>query len=342
MDIVIHNLNHSMMITLFVSVMMIVADYLNVLTEGKFNKAIQGGLFRQYLTTATLGATPGCLGAFMNVSFYVHGLITFGAMVGGMIATSGDEAFVMLALFPGKAILLFLILFVVGILFAWLVDKLVPVLKIRPCEECKTPVLHVEHEGWHINIKNLKNNLQKMSLPRFLFIFLLGIFIYGFVAGIIGPSAWDWKRVTFVALLSLGEFIVFMAPEHYLHDHIWGHIVKGHLWRVFLWSLGALIAVDIGMQFWNLETFVQAHIPWVLLVAVLVAIIPESGPHLMFVMMFAQGLIPFSVLLASSIVQDGHGMLPLLAYTVKDSILIKFFNVVIGLGIGLGLYLLGF
>ena len=87
MDFIIYNFNKGLMITMFVFVMMTVADYLNVLTEGKLNKMIKGGVFRQYLTTAFLGATPGCLGAFMNVSFYVHGLITFGAMVGGMIAT---------------------------------------------------------------------------------------------------------------------------------------------------------------------------------------------------------------------------------------------------------------
>jgi hypothetical protein len=80
---------------------------------------------------------------------------------------------------------------------------------------------------------------------------------------------------------------------------------------------------------------------WVLLLGALVAIIPESGPHLIFVLLFAKGLIPFSVLVASSIVQDGHGMLPLLAYTIKDSILIKIINFVIGLSIGLALYFVG-
>lgn len=49
-------------------------------------------------------------------------------------------------------------------------------------------------------------------------------------------------------------------------------------------------------------------------------IIPESGPHLIFVMMYAQGLVTFSVLFTTSFVQDGHGMLPLLSYSLKDSI----------------------
>jgi hypothetical protein len=72
-----------------------------------------------------------------------------------------------------------------------------------------------------------------------------------------------------------------------------------------------------------------------------VGIIPESGPHMIFVMMFASGLIPFSILLTSSIVQDGHGMLPLFSYTIKDSVLIKLFNLLFAIVIGLPLFLLG-
>ena len=341
MDIIIHTFNKSLIITMFVFVMMTLADYLNVLTEGKMNRAIQGGLLRQYIATASLGATPGCLGAFMNVSFYVHGLITFGAIVGGMLATSGDEAFVMLALFPGKAILLFFILFILGIISAWLVDKLVPVLKIKPCEECEIVVLHEEHVNLRITLQGVIAHFRKISLDRFLLLSLLGIFIIGSASGALGPSEGGWERNTFLVLLSLAVLIVATAPEHYLHEHIWGHIAKGHLWKILLWSFSALLVIEMGLRFWNLEAFVQTHMPWVLLVAVLVGVVPESGPHLIFVMMFAQGLIPFSVLLASSIVQDGHGMLPLLAYSLKDSLLIKAFNVLIGLVIGLALYLLG-
>jgi hypothetical protein len=81
---------------------------------------------------------------------------------------------------------------------------------------------------------------------------------------------------------------------------------------------------------------------WVLLIAALMGIIPESGPHLIFVMMYAQGLIPFSILFTTSFVQDGHGMLPLLSYSLKDSVLIKIFNLVFGLTVGGMLFALGF
>jgi hypothetical protein len=113
------------------------------------------------------------------------------------------------------------------------------------------------------------------------------------------------------------------------------------LWRVFLWTFFALVVVHMGLNYWNLKGFVSNNLPWMFLLGALVAIIPESGPHLIFVMLFAEGVIPFSVLFTSSFVQDGHGILPLLAYTVKDSILIKILNVVFGLGIGIVLYLLG-
>ncbi len=341
MDIIIHNLEHGLTITVFVFVMMMFIDYLNVWTKGKMSKAVKGGLFRQYVLTSFLGATPGCLGAFTVVSFYVRGLVSFGAVVGTMIATSGDGSFVMLAMFPGKALILFGILFILGIISAYITDKLVPLLKIKPCQECQFSGIHPQDECRCLNFKEIFGYIKKMSLARFLLLVLLLGALLGFISGAIGPAIWDWKRITFVLLLSLASFIVITVPDHYLEEHIWKHIAKRHLWRIFLWSFSALIIVDIGLKFWNLEAFVRGHMLWVLLIASLVGIIPESGPHLIFVMMFAQGLVPFSVLLTSSIVQDGHGMLPLLSYTIKDSLLIKLFNLLIGLGIGAVLYSIG-
>jgi len=72
----------------------------------------------------------------------------------------------------------------------------------------------------------------------------------------------------------------------------------------------------------------------VLLLACLVGLIPESGPHLIFVTLFAQGVVPLSVLLASSIVQDGHGMLPMLAHSAREFLLIKAIAFTAGLALG--------
>jgi len=79
----------------------------------------------------------------------------------------------------------------------------------------------------------------------------------------------------------------------------------------------------------------------VLLVAALVGIIPESGPHLFFVTLYAQGAIPFSVLLTSSVVQDGHGMLPLLAHSGRAFIIVKIINLIAGLLFGSALLAAG-
>jgi hypothetical protein len=75
--------------------------------------------------------------------------------------------------------------------------------------------------------------------------------------------------------------------------------------------------------------------------AVAIGVIPESGPHLVFVRMFDEGAVPASILVASSIVQDGHGMLPLLAESRKEFLRVKLVNVIVGLIVGATLLAVG-
>ena len=327
------------MITIFVFAMMLMVDCINVLSNGRMETLIKGGRWRQYAVVSFLGATPGCLGAFMNVSFYVHGLLTFGAMVGGMIATSGDEAYVMLSLFPGKALLLFGILFVLGIGFARLTDLIVPFFKIVPCQECKLQEVHPDEK--FALFRPLAKNFPRGSFLRMSLLFILVLFLIAIGTGIIGPDAWGGERITFLILLVLGVIIIASVSDHYLEDHIWSHILREHLWRVFLWTFFALLFIDIGFSYGNLGEFIESHPGWIVIISAAVGMIPESGPHLVFVMMFANGMVPFSVLFTSSFVQDGHGILPLLSYAPRDSLIIKLFNLIFGLAVGLVLYSIG-
>jgi len=327
-------------ITLFVFSMMIFVDWLNVRSRGRMTAVLKGGKWREYLLASFLGSTPGCLGAFMNVSMYVHGLIGFGALVGGMIATSGDEAYVMLSLFPEKALLLFVGLFLAGIVFGALSDWIAERLRITPCESCDRHEIHPEElEG--NRLKNLVRNLRRPSVLRLGFLALMILLLVVTSLGGVGPEGWGWMRITLIVLLALGTLLGLSSSEHYFREHVIGHILRHHTLRVFLWTFAALLALSFLPSQEAVRAFLQAHMLWVFLFAGLLGIIPESGPHLIFVMMYASGLVPFSVLFVSSFVQDGHGMLPLLSVSVRDSLRVKGFNLVFGLAVGGILYLFG-
>jgi len=62
---------------------------------------------------------------------------------------------------------------------------------------------------------------------------------------------------------------------------------------------------------------------------------------LFFLVLFSEGLIPFSVLLVNTISQDGHGLLPLLSYSVKDTIYVQIFTTLFALAVGIVLYMMG-
>ena len=113
---------HTLMITGFVFVMMLVIEYINVLTNGDWQVRLARHKWGQYIFAAILGSIPGCLGAFVVVAMYSHRILTLGAVITAMIATSGDESFVMLAMIPKQAIILFIILFCVSIGVGLLAD----------------------------------------------------------------------------------------------------------------------------------------------------------------------------------------------------------------------------
>jgi hypothetical protein len=341
MGIVNQVLKQTLTITTFVFVMMLWVDYINVLTRGKLSRFLNPLSNRQYVVSSLLGATPGCLGAFMNVSFYMHGLLSFGALVSGMIATSGDEAFVMIALFPGKTLLLAGILFVLGIASGKLVDRMGGRLGFLPGPRCLLTVLHEAGECGCFDPREALRAWKKISAMRLILVLLVGASLISILTGVVGSQSWDWKRVTFLVLAASALFIVTTVPEHYLTEHVWRHVIVRHVWKVAAWTFLALLLVTAVLSRVAVEDFVRSHAAWMLLLACLVGVIPESGPHLLFVFLFAEGAIPFSVLVAGSVVQDGHGMLPLLSHSVRDAALVKAVNLVVGLLAGGALHLLG-
>jgi len=279
LDDIFHILLDSFKITLLVAAMMILVDFVNVRIKGKLSELAEKKGYKQYVLTNFLGAVPGCMGSYMNVSLYMHGMISFGALTGSMIATAGDEAFVLLAQLGWKAFGIIGILFLLGIAGSFISDKFAVWFKVEVAKNCKLQVYHEPHE-------------QKK-----------------------------------------GHFIV---------EHIWNHLIKKHLIRIFLWTVFALMIIHLLENFIDIKNISEKYMVVILITAALIGLLPDSGPHLIFITLFAQGVVPFSVLLTSSIVQDGHGMLPMISFSIKDSVYIKIFNLGFGLFIGFLVYSFGY
>lgn len=130
--------------------------------------------------------------------------------------------------------------------------------------------------------------------------------------------------------------------RHFLKDHVYSHILKKHVPRLFLWILSTLLAVHWMLENFDIALWISSFSEfWLLILAALVGIIPESGPHLIFLFLYAEGLIPFSVLLVNTLSQDGHGLLPLIAHSVKDTVYVQIFTTLISVAVGVLLYSLG-
>lgn len=324
----------SIMISGFVFIMMVVIEYINVQTKGVWQKHFTGNKWRQYVIAGLLGVLPGCLGAFTVVALFSHQLISFGALVTTMIATSGDEAFVMFAMFPKQAIILNVILLVVGILAGYLTDKFYHPKNILDKFSEHKLILHEEEQCKCFQKNILRSNLFHPSFSRLSVSIAIIALMIGLASGVLSGKAEMWIKITLMFTFAFALFIVITVPDHFLKEHIWNHIVKIHLPRIFLWVFGILLFMHFITLYIDVESWISDNLLMVLLIAVLVGIIPESGPHLIFVTLFAAGTIPFSILLANSISQDGHGMLPLLAESKKGFVAVKIINMIYALIVG--------
>ena len=230
----------SFMITGFVAAMMLVIEYLNVLSQGRWQERISASGWGQYLLAAFLGATPGCLGAFAVVSMYSHRRLSLGAVAAAMVATSGDESFVLLAMVPKVALGLTLLLFFIGIAAGALTDRWLGRRLTGKLSCLEDFHLHPETHCQCFAPEELVAQWKNCSAARGVLTGSLFLFIMAIVTGQIGSVYWYWVRVSLLVASAVALFIVATVPEHFLEEHLWKHVARGHVPRIFLWTFGAL------------------------------------------------------------------------------------------------------
>ena len=390
-------LRNSILITGLVIVMMMMIESLNIESKGLFFKGLKKTKIGQVIFGALLGSIPGCMGGFATVSLYTHRMFSFGALVAMMIASSGDEAFIMLAMIPDKALIIFAVLLVVAIIAGILTDLIYDKVHKRHCHqedhsECgaKTnchdgfTVCETESADEHHNHQTKGSKSRHFTWKRFVMFIGLAIFIAALSTGQLGHdhsahshdththihhhhdgcSHTDtatcqhehtacqheedsvsptinlldeqWMNVLFAGLSVIVLVVLIFASDHFIEEHLWNHIIRKHLLTIFCWTFGILLIVGIGLQYVRLDEWISNNTALMIILATLIGIIPESGPHMIFVTLYATGIVPLPVLLASSISQDGHSSLPLIAESRKSFLWAKLINCAVALIIGFG------
>ncbi len=342
MDNLLSVLQHTLMVTFFVLVVMLMIEYLTVQSRGKWSKPLGRSGYLQIMVAALLGLVPGCLGAFTAVSLYIHRTFNFAALLTAMIATTGDEAFIMFSLFPGKALELNFYILLVSILTGAIYYFLFKNKSPLKSKENEIPLHREEPDCICFAPELIIPQLRKITFNRALLItggllFLLHLFT---TAEFHQPNGWE--KTTYIIVSLIGLFIVTTVPDHFLSEHLWKHTIKRHIPRIFIWTLFAFLVIDVFLAYFDLDHWISSNTMIMLVLALLVGIIPQSGPHIIFVTLFASGAIPFSILMANSIVQDGHGAIPLLAESPRSFIVMKAIKLVIGIIVGVAGIIMGF
>ena len=356
-EILIDALRAAILITGMVVMMMMMIESLNITSGGRFFEKLRGSKFGQIVVSALLGWIPGCMGGFASVSLFSHGMISFGALVAMLIATSGDEAFVMLTLFPGKALWISLLILAVGILTGVLIDYVGPKLGLKPyaLKSCDEMHLHDEdipekHEPARTDEAAATRKKRTFFTWKRAVLFIgIGLYIAALATGLLEHEhegaephdehgfnllSEDWMNLLFAAVSLVMLAVAALGSDHFVEEHLWQHIITRHLPKIFAWTFGVLILLGFLTEVFDVSSWISANIPLMILLATLVGIIPESGPHLVFVTLFAAGVIPAPVLIASCISQDGHASLPLLAESKGAFIRAKAINCLMALVVG--------
>ena len=370
MHLLIDILRNSTLITGLVVVMMMMIESLNIESKGMIFKGLRKTKVGQVVIGALLGSIPGCMGGFATVSLYTHRMFSFGALIAMMIASSGDEAFIMLAMIPQQALVLFAILFVIAVVTGILVDISGKRFNLGIKTECEDGYAVHEH---HQEDKTQEKPVQRhFSWKRISMLIGLALFIAALAGGQLGhdhgshaasPAAHSechhhdcthdhahshadtghktfnlldeqWMNIIFAGLSVLVLVVLIFASDHFVEEHLWEHIVKKHLPVIFAWTFGVLLVLGIGLQYVQIDHWISNNTALMILLATLIGIIPESGPHMIFVTLFATGVVPFPVLLASSISQDGHASIPLLAENRRSFLWAKIINCAVALTAG--------
>ena len=109
------------------------------------------------------------------------------------------------------------------------------------------------------------------------------------------------------------------------------------VWVFIAYFIYELFVIFVGgeavMAGWMAATGITAVI-----MGALIGLVPGCGPQVIFVSLYARGMVPFAALLANAVSQDGDALFPLLAIDRRSSIWASVITTIPALLLGVGAY----
>jgi hypothetical protein len=305
-------------VSVFVAITLLLFFSLEKYLDIDVGTVMQDAKILQVPVATFLGLLPGCGGAVIVITSFARGKITLGAMVGALIGTMGDAAFLLMTQEPITYVKVIVLSSIAGILTGWAVDKYHPgdlytitkvktqglIGKIR-----KRDILYIVlvFPGLIIGV------MQLMQIDvRSIEIFGLDIVWLGISGIIISLVVWVVSPVT--AITMTGDHPITRTTEETSF--------------VTVWVVIAFLAYDMSRAFLGLDLTTIANSAWLYipLLAVLIGFIPGCGPQILVTTLYLQGVIPFAGLIGNAIANDGDALFPAIALTPKMAIIATLYS----------------
>jgi hypothetical protein len=363
----------------FVGPLLLLFGWLQWRTKGRVLERLTANRRSGPLLGALLGMTPGCGGAIVVMPLWMRGQVSFGTLVAALVATMGDSSFVLIAAAPQLALQVHLLLLVVGVLVGLAVDAL-GIEPKRPAPPSRPPLrpaspLSPSTVGAMAVLPGLLGRGPMLAYPPptlLLFWFLTAV---GLVLGApVVAGATDGPTMArhlggVDPILVIGGagtllcLVIFLSTRGGVRDDTLRSVAAKLDSRravfvesaretsfVTVWVAAAFVATamvvgvaDVPLLAGEGSGAVFAGRAGLIavLVAALVGLVPGCGPQIVLTGLYVSGALPFSVLVANALSQDGDALFPLLAGHRRAALLGTAISTVPGVVVGALLWSLG-
>ncbi len=301
----------------------------------------------QIPSAALLGALPGCGGAIIVVTQFVHGRVSFGALVTVLIATMGDAAFLLLARKPSVALLVFAVAMAAAIVTGFVVNRIHrwDDFKVRAAPREALP------EGALGVPAGLRKAFWWLLAPGA----VMGVFValradevlWGFFGLDAAIGTWFGFAGAMLCLAiwfsqPMNSWTARFARKPESSCPLESTVAETSF--VSVWVMLGFLSYELLVHFSGLDLHelflgLGALTP---LLAAAIGFIPGCGPQIVVTTLYINGVVPLSAQLTNAISNDGDALFPAIALAPRAAIVATLYSAVPALLLGYGAFWLGY